>query len=470
MRAMSTEGGEAQAKPGYPWLRLLLGPLSAALAYFLARYAGLASPAAFTAGVTAWCALWWVTEPVPIPVTSLLPFALFPLTGVLSHGEVAKSYGHTLILLLLGGFVLSTAMEKSGAHRRVALGMVRLVGGRGRRLVLGFMLATGLTSMWISNTATTLMMLPVALAVIERDESERLGVPLLLGIGYSSSIGGLGTPVGTPPNVIFMGVYKELTGTEVSFVDWMKIGVPVALLLIPAAWLLLTRNLGETGTVTIQKLGSWRKPETRVLIVFAITALLWITRTEPGGGWAGLIGQKGIGDATIALFMCVVMFVCPDGEGGQLLDWPTANKIPWGLLILFGGGIAIASAFEKSGLSQALGGALSGLAGAPLILTIAGLCLAVTFLTEVTSNTATATLLMPVLGAAAIAAGLDPKLLMIPAALSASCAFMLPVATAPNAIVFGTGQVKASRMAREGFGLNLAGVVIVTLCCYALLG
>ncbi|MGE3675549.1 MAG: SLC13 family permease, partial [Polyangiaceae bacterium] len=221
--------GEAEAAQAYPWLRLLLGPLIAALAYFVARHAGLASPAAFTAGVTAWCALWWVTEPVPIPVTSLLPFALFPLCGVLDHGEVAKAYGHTLILLLLGGFVLSTAMEKSGAHRRVALGMVRLVGGRGRRLVLGFMLATGLTSMWISNTATTLMMLPVALAVIERDESNRLAAPLLLGIGYASSIGGLGTPVGTPPNVIFMGVYKELTGTEVSFVDWMKIGVPVTL-------------------------------------------------------------------------------------------------------------------------------------------------------------------------------------------------------------------------------------------------
>ena len=235
MRAMSTEGGEAQGKPGYPWLRLLLGPLSAALAYFLARYAGLASPAAFTAGVTAWCALWWVTEPVPIPVTSLLPFALFPLTGVLSHGEVAKSYGHTLILLLLGGFVLSTAMEKSGAHRRVALGMVRLVGGRGRRLVLGFMLATGLTSMWISNTATTLMMIPIALKVAEEIQREGAGSKLFapalaLGVAYAASIGGVATPVGTPTNLIALEFMAREFGTaRMSFPEWMAMGVPAEL-------------------------------------------------------------------------------------------------------------------------------------------------------------------------------------------------------------------------------------------------
>lgn len=456
-------------RPPNGWLTLALGPLCAALTYYAARAFGLPHAASATAGVTVWCALWWVLEPVPIPVTSIIPFAVFPLLGVLSHSQVATAYGHTLILLLLGGFVLSTAMEKSGAHRRIALGMVGLVGGGGRRLVLGFMLATALTSMWISNTATTLMMLPVALAVIERDTSGRLSAPLLLGIGYASSIGGLGTPVGTPPNVIFMGVYKQITGTEVSFLDWMKIGVPVTLILVPCAWLLLTRKLGSTAQLTMPKLGPWLKPEKRVLLVFSVTALLWITRTEPFGGWSALIGQEGVGDSTVALLMVVVMFVLPDGNGSRLLDWPTANRIPWGLLILFGGGIAIANAFEASGLSKALGGALSGVAGAPLLVTIGVLCLAVTFLTEVTSNTATATLLMPVLGAAAIAAGIDPKLLMVPAALSASCAFMLPVATAPNAIVFGTGQVPPARMAKEGFWLNLVGVCVVTLSCYALL-
>lgn len=452
-------------------LGLLLGPVLAAVAFGLAASAGLTDAARWTAAITTLCAIWWVTEPIAIPATSLIPFALFPLTGVLDHKVVAGAYGHTLILLLLGGFVLSTAMEKSGAHRRLALGMVRLVGGRGgRRLVLGFMLASAICSMWISNTATTLMLLPIAMAVIENDDGGELQVPLLLGIGYAASIGGLGTPVGTPPNVIFMGQYQKSTGQEVSFLDWMMIGVPVVVVLLPIAWLLLTRRLGGVATsLDLPKLGRWRPPEKRVLLVFAVTALLWVTRSEPFGGWSGLIGQTGVGDSTVALLMVVVMFLIPDGEGSRLLDWQTAAKIPWGLLILFGGGIAIAVAFKESGLSGELGGALSGLTRLPLVVTLLSLCLAVTFLTEVTSNTATATLLMPVLAAAGLAADMDPALLMVPAALSCSCAFMLPVATAPNAIMFGTGKVSTARMAREGFWLNLAGVAVVSTACALLL-
>jgi sodium-dependent dicarboxylate transporter 2/3/5 len=452
-------------------LALVGGPVLAAVAGFSARAAGLPPTAAWTAAVTALCAVWWITEPIHIAVTSLIPFAVFPLTGVLDHKKVAEAYGHTLILLLLGGFILSQALEKSGAHRRLALGMVRLVGTHGRRrLVLGFMLATAVSSMWISNTATTLMMLPVALAVLEQDEEHILAAPLLLGIAYAASIGGLGTPIGTPPNVIFMGVYREVTHHEISFLDWMGIGIPATLVLLPVAWWVVTRGLEKGDRFELPRLGPWRAAERRVLVIFGLTALAWVTRTQPFGGWSGLIGAKGAGDSTVALLSVVVLFLVPDGEGGQMLDWETANKIPWGLLILFGGGIAIAKGFEASGLSKALGHELSGIAGWGTVLMVFTLCISVTFLTEVTSNTATSTLLMPVLAAAAIGAGIKPMLLMVPAVLSASCAFMLPVATAPNAIMYGTGKVTVARMAREGVILNILGAIALTALSVALLG
>jgi sodium-dependent dicarboxylate transporter 2/3/5 len=440
------------------------GLVASAAVGIAANAAGLSRDASFTAAITALCAVWWVTEPIPIPVTSLLPFALLPLAGVLDHDAVAGAYGHTLILLLLGGFILSTALEKCGAHERLALGMVRLVGGHGGpRLVLGFMLAAATLSMWISNTATTLMMLPIATAVLQQTRDEKLAPPLLLGVAYASSIGGVGTPIGTPPNVIFMGVYSEATGTSWSFLRWMLIGVPTVVVLLPLAWWSLTRRLGASERLRLPVLGPMKAAERRVLAVFAVTVLLWIFRTEPFGGWTALFGAKGVGDSTIALGAIVAMFLVPDGEGDRLLDWKTANRIPWGLLLLFGGGIAIARAFEESGLSLALGTRLSAVSSLPLPVMVALVCLGVTFLTEVTSNTATATLLMPVLAASAKAAGLRPELIMVPAALSASFAFMLPVATVPNAIVFGTDRVTTARMAREGFFINLMGVVVVTL-------
>jgi solute carrier family 13 (sodium-dependent dicarboxylate transporter), member 2/3/5 len=450
---------------------VVLGLVCAAVAGLASLWSGLSPAAAWTAAVTALCALWWVSEPIPIPVTSLIPFAAFPLVGVLEHKEVATAYGHSLILLLLGGFILSTAMERSGAHRRVAYGLLRLVGTTDkRRVVLAFMLATAGCSMWISNTATTLMLLPVALAVLDEIDDETLNVPLLLGIAYAASIGGLGTPVGTPPNVIFMGVYREATGVEVGFLDWMKIGIPAVVLLLPVSWLWLTRSTRGPAKIQLAGLGAWRSPETRVLFVFSLTALAWVTRTAPFGGWDALAGGTLAGDATVALAAVVAMFLLPDGEGERLLDWETARKIPWGLLLLFGGGIAIARAFESSGLASALGGVLGELATFPLWLTLLGVCLAVTFLTEVTSNTASTTLLMPVLAAAATSAEMEPMLLMVPAALSASCAFMLPVATAPNAIVFGTNRVTLRRMAREGVFLNLFGAIVLSALCWALLG
>ena len=462
---------EGRLAPRKTLALLVAGPALAAVARLALPVFGLSVPASWCAAVTLLCALWWVTEPIPIPATSIIPFALFPLVGVLDHQQVATAYGHTLILLLLGGFILSMAMEKSGAHRRLALGMVRAVGGvGGRRLVLGFMVASAALSMWISNTATVLMLLPVALAVLEQSDDRRLDLPLLLGLAYAASVGGIGTPVGTPPNVILMGVYNEQTGLEITFPQWMKIGVPVVLVLLPLVWWWVTRSLGPSNErLVLPPPGPWRPAERRVLTVFGLTALAWVTRSEPLGGWTGLVGATGVGDSTVALTAVVVMFVVPDGEGARLLDWETARKIPWGLLLLFGGGIALARAFGASGLSQALGTLLSALATWPVALMLLVICLAVTFLTEVTSNTATTSLLMPVLAAAALAAHVDPRLLMVPAAISASCAFMLPVATAPNAIVFGTDRVTTRQMAREGFVLNLLGAVAISTLCYLLL-
>ena len=458
-------------------LALLGGPVLGAILFTAVSATGLSTDAAWTAAITAVCATWWVTEPIPIPATSIIPFAAFPLTGVLTHKEVASAYGHTLILLLLGGFILSTAMASSGAHKRLAVGMVRLVGGAGgKRLVLGFMLATAVCSMWISNTATTLMLLPVALAVLDQDEQngggDTMKVPLLLGIAYAASIGGMGTPVGTPPNVIFMGIYTEATGTEIAFFDWMTIGIPAVLILIPLTWWYLTRNMAGSRPLNLPVLGGWSPAEKRVLIVFALTALAWVTRTTPFGGWSAWLELPGAGDSTVALAAVVALFLIPNGKGGRMLDWATASEIPWGLLILFGGGIAIARGFEASGLSTSMGSWLAndlGITLWPIVLMTITICLAVTFLTEVTSNTATTTLLMPVLAAAGLAAGIDPAMLMIPAALSASCAFMLPVATAPNAIVFGTDMVTTKTMARNGFALNLLGAITITLITAALL-
>ncbi len=463
-------GAPAPAHPLLHALALAGGPLAAVLAWGLMAASGWAPEARHAAAVTAWVVVWWITEPIPIPATSLLPLALMPLLGVLPASAVAGAYGSPLILLLLGGFILSTAMERSGAHRRVALTMVNLFGGSsGRRLVLGFMAASATLSMWISNTATTLMLLPVALAVLERVRDERMVMPLLLGIAFSASLGGIGTPIGTPPNLIFMQVYQESTGTEISFLRWMGWGVPVVLLFLPLMGLWLTRNLSGIGRITVPDVGPWRTDEARVMTVFALTALAWITRREPFGGWSEWFGLPGANDAAVAFVAVVAMFLIPDGKGGRLLDWERAERIPWGMLLLFAGGITIARAFEATGISVALGETLSGLAGLPVVLLIAVICLAITFLTEMTSNTATTTLMMPILAAAAIGAGIEPTLLMIPAAMSASCAFMLPVATAPNAIMFGTGRFTTRAMAREGLALNLIGAAVITLVISSLI-
>lgn len=447
------------------------GLLLAAAAYALTRHGGLSDAQSWTAAVTALCAVWWIFEALPIPATSLVPFAVLPLAGVLSERQVAAAYGHPLVLLFLGGFMLSRAAEVCGAHRRIAHAILRRVGtGSGPRIVLAFMLATALCSMWISNTATALMMLPVALAVLEHDTSGKLSMPLMLGIAYAASIGGLATPIGTPPNGVFLAIYETITGVEVPFHQWMSFALVVTIVMLAGAWALLTFRLKDVPPVHIRLEGDWTTAQRRVMLVFALTALAWITRDIPLGGWSSWFGISSAGDSTVALLAAVTLFLIPTGDqpGQRLLDWQSAVKIPWGILVLFGGGIAIATAFESSGLSDVIGQQLVGLHDWPLVVVIALVCLTVTFLTEVTSNTATANVLLPVLGAAAKSADFDPALLMIPAALSASCAFMLPVATPPNAVVFGSGRVRIADMVRLGLVLNLLGVVVITLVCWLL--
>lgn len=448
---------------------LLLAPLAAVVLYVVLIQIGWSSNAAITAGITVVCALWWIFEPIPIPFTSLIPLAFLPLFGVLSPAQVGQSFGSPLILLLMGGFMLSTAMADSGAHRRVALYMVNLFGGNSARgLVMGFMAASALLSMWISNTATTLMLLPVALAVLERTD-RFMAVPLLLGIAYAASIGGLATPIGTPPNLIFMQVHLDQFGTTPNFVQWMSWGVPVMLIMVPLTGLWLTRGLRLLHPVHLPTAGAWRPSEKRVLFMFTLTALAWITRETPFGGWSAWLNLPQANDASVALIAVILMAVLPNGEGQRMLHWETVRKIPWGVLLLFAGGIALANAFVASGLAEIIAAELEVLVALPPWLIVLSLCLGVTFLTEVTSNTATASLLMPLLAATAIATDIDPMLLMVPAVMSASCAFMLPVATAPNAIVYGSELITVKQMAHAGLAINLVGAVVITAVCLVVL-
>ena len=465
-------------------LALAAGPVFGFVVGIISIALGLDIVAGITLWITVWTASWWVFEAVPIPVASLVPLSLLPLFGVLDSKQVAQAYGHKLVLLLLGGFLLSRAMEKSGAHRRIALKMVSLCGGGGgKSLVLGFMVASAGLSMWISNTATTLMMLPMVIAVLEGAEDKKIRIPLLLGVAFAANVGGIGTPIGTPPNMVMIGYYETIKGIEISFLEWMKVGIPISIIMLVVIWLWLTRNIKSKSAIPLPDPGSWRKEEKRTLCIFFFTALAWMTRSSPFGGWKGffgLVSENDIGlynilananDASVAFIAVIVLFCVPSGNKKEekLLDWETANQIPWGLIILVGSGICLGTAISESGLSGSIAGLLTGIEKVETVVLILCIALLVTFLTEITSNTATTVILMPILGAAATASGVDPTLLLIPAAISASCAFMLPVATMPNAVVYGTGEFSIKQMVREGFVLNLIGALVVTTICYLVL-
>ena len=452
---------------------LIICPVAAAILGYALYTLGFSSDISATAAITVWVAAWWITEPISIPATSMIPLALFPLFGILSPDDIALAYGNKLVLLMLGGFMLSAAMEKSGVHKRIALGMVNLFGhSSGRRLVFGFMTASAVLSMWISNAATTLMLLPIVMAVVSQTTNRKLQIALLLSIAYGASVGGVATPIGTPSNLVFMGIYKQATGMDIGFLDWMRMATPVVFIMLPIVGFWLTRDIGSIEPIGLPSVGTWRKEESRTLLVFGMTALFWITRQQPFGGWVGFVEGQGIllpyaNDASIAFIGVLFLFVLPSDQEGKLLDWNTVTKIPWGVLILFAGGLFLASAFKSSGLSALLRNSMSSLGTLPVLLSITSICLVITFLTEVTSNTATTTILLPILVIAANTANVEPKLFMIPATISASFAFMLPVATPPNAIVFSSGKFSVREMAKEGFILNLIGIFVVTFVCYA---
>ena len=432
---------------------------------------GVAYPASITAALTLLTAWWWGTEALPIPATSLIPFALFPLFGVLDHKQAASGMGSHIILLMLGGFIMAKALERSGAHERFAISILRAVGQNGnKRLVLAFMLAAALLSMWISNTATCLMLMPIVLACLKQVNDAELTIPLILSVAYACSMGGIATLIGTPPNVIFAGIYEQVSGHEFGFLDWMKIGVPIVVCILPLAWLWLTRNVTGNAQVDLPRSTKWSKDERRVVAVFGVIVFLWVFRTQPFGGWTGALGLSGIGDATVAMLGALLMFVVRSERGNGLLDWATAVKIPWGILLMFGAGITIAKAFFESGLADLIGVGLSGaIAGMPVYLVMLLVCLSITFFTELNSNLATTTLVLPILAAAAGPVGIPMELLMIPATISASCAFMLPVATAPNAIAYATEKISVKQMMREGFALNLMLAFVISFLCYLLL-
>jgi sodium-dependent dicarboxylate transporter 2/3/5 len=448
---------------------IIPGLLAALIAGLLSDTLGQAQAASITTAVATLCVFWWIFEPIPIPVTSLVPMGVLPLLGVITPADVAAAYGSPLILLLMGGFLLSKGMESTGAHTRIAITVVRFVGANEpKRLILGFMLAAALLSMWISNTATVLMLLPVALAVIATSSAPKaLAPPLLLGLAWACSIGGLGTPIGTPPTLIFMQVYEETTGTAVSFSEWMTWGIPVVAVMVPTVAIFLAKQVPSDLTVDLPDIGRWRSAEKRVLIIFALTAIAWMTRTEPFGGWRVWLDMPMANDAAVAFCAVVAMFITRDKSGEPLISWEQASAIPWGVLLLFAGGITLAKGFVTSGLSAQVGELLASLALVPTLLAIVVVAALVTALTEATSNTATTALLMPILAAASMAAQIDPMILMVPAAMSASCAFMLPVATAPNAVVFGTGQISIQTMVRWGVWVNLLGVAVISGVVFA---
>ncbi|MEX2366941.1 MAG: DASS family sodium-coupled anion symporter [Pseudohongiellaceae bacterium] len=468
---------------------LFAGPLLFLLMLIIPLPEGMSESAQRVAAVALLMACFWIAETVPIPATAMLPIFLFPLLQVMPTAQVTLSYGNQILFLFMGGFLIAVAMQKWNLHRRIALTVIYFVGSSPNRLVLGFMLATALLSMWISNTATTMMMLPVAIAVIEQTREDaglvdaqgdyQFGVVLMLAIAYSASIGGVATLVGTPPNAIFIGLIDTLYGYDVSFFDWMKLGLPVSLCMLAACWFFLTRvifRLEKSGSEShsakrhireeLDRMGVITIEEKRIALVFFLVALSWILR--------GLIQPDALSmleDSAIAMIGAFVLFVIPASREnrGHLLDWKTAATIPWDIIILMGGGFALASGFSESGLTQWIASQLTILQGVHFFIIIVAVVLFVTFLTEVTSNAATATLFIPVMGALAITMDLHPFTLMVPAALAASLAFMLPVATPPNAIVFGSRYVSINQMAAAGIWLNLVGAAIVSALSYLLL-
>jgi solute carrier family 13 (sodium-dependent dicarboxylate transporter), member 2/3/5 len=483
-------GPSTQHAPGADRRRLVglvAGPLVMALMLLLPAPEGMGVAAWRTAAVGALMATWWVTEALPIAATALLPLVLFPLLGILGMREAAAPYANPLVFLFLGGFVIALAMQRWGLHRRMALLVVRGTGTGPYRLVLGMMLATAFTSMWVSNTATTVMMLPIGLSVVQlvrpggsygqgQPVDFNFAVCLMLGIAYAASIGGLATLIGTPPNALLAGFMLETYGVEIGFAQWMAVGLPLVAVTLPLTWLLLTRVAfpihireipGGPAAVTAQyrALGRMSAGELSVAVVFVAAALLWIGRPALQGALPGLT------DTGIAIAAAVVLFAIPVDRrcSAFVMDWQTAERLPWGVLLLFGGGLSLAEAVTATGLAEWIAAAMGAAGALPTVALVVTVTITVIFLTELTSNTATAAAFLPLVAALAIGLGENPLLLAVPTAIAASCAFMMPVATPPNAIVYGSGYVTIPQMMRAGWALNILFAIAITTLAYSLL-
>lgn len=467
---------------GFKQINLLLGPAVFSLMMLIDVFIGqeIMSDAAWkTAGMGIWMAIWWATEAVPVAATAFLPLALFSILGIAPMKAVAAPYANPTIFLFLGAFILSLAVQRWHLHTRIALTVLTLTGTNGRHLVAGFMLVSALLSMWMTNTSTTAMLLPIGVSVgaviagsmknISTQQSKKFQVALLLGLAYAATIGGLATLVGTPPNAFLASYLAENYDLEISFFDWMLVGVPVSAVLLPLTWMILTRGIKIPASKAVSqhlqemrtKLGPISKPEKRVALVFCLVVLAWILR-RPLANW---IGIEGLSDAGIVMFATMMLFAIPSGDTkqGVLMTWSNISKLPWGVLILFGGGLSLASAVDHTGLAQWLGESLAPLNTFGLIPLLVATVVLVIFLTELTSNLATTATFLPVIAAIAVQSGYPPLVLCASVALAASCAFMLPVATPPNAIVFSSGHLSIQQMMKKGFLVNLLGLFVVSV-------
>lgn len=459
---------------------LVAGPVAALLLYLFFRPEGLSDAGQATAAIAALMAIWWATEAVPVAVTAFLPLVLFPLSGVSGIADTAPSYAHPTIYLFLGGFVIALAIERTGLHRRVALLVFRFVGVNGRSLVGGFMIAAALLSMWISNTSTTLMLLPIVMSVVvviretmKLDDVQQrdFETAMLLGLAYAATLGGMTTLVGTPPNAFMAGFMQANYGREIDFARWMLVGVPLALIMMPLAWLVLTRVLFTVRFRASQAvrdhvntlradLGPVSQAELRVMLLFLFLVIGWVARKPI----IALTGVAEFSDTSVAMLAAVLAFIIPCGSRpGTLVSWEDTRRLPWGVLVLFGGGLALAGGMSSSGLTLWIGEQLSPLGRVHIAVLIVTATALVIFLTELTSNLATTATFLPVLAALAVETGVDPLVFVIPVTLAASCAFMLPVATPPNAIVFSSGSVSIPRMMRAGSVLNIIGIMVLSV-------
>ena len=470
--------------PAYKKKGFTIGLLVFALMLFMPAPDGLTENAWKVAAIVSLMAIWWATEAIPVPVTALLPLALFPLFQITSFKSAALPYANPNIYLFLGGFMLAIAIERSGLHKRMALKMILAAGSSGMKLIGGFMLVAALISMFVMNTSTTLMLLPIGLAVcsvvattipgLNDQDKKFFDTALMLGIAYAATIGGMSTLVGTAPNIVFSAFMLETYGVEISMIDWMTLGVPLAAVMLISAWIILTKYVFPISFITsndtkehlhrmLDDLGPLSKDELKISVIFGLTALAWIFRK----GLDNFELLSGLTDAGIAIISAILLFMIPSSNNkDDLLNWDSSNKLPWGLLILFGGGLSIAAQINSTGLGVWIGEGLSILGTVPPIMLIFLVAALIIFLTEITSNVATTSTFLPVFGAVAIGLGILPVSLTVPVCLAASCAFMLPVATPPNAIVYGSGKFTIATMMKAGFVLNIIGIFVVTLFAY----